>query len=178
MRSPDIELTTTERELLLQIKFHSTSHEDIRSSLTPMVKLVESLQKRDAIPELRILYFIDPERNPGGYGKSREEIFERNGTSGPEIYAHPHFLKYLEYFIFGPDLPLSVIEKFKEVAASCSGYLAHEDLLDLVPAARALVRKNRLNPANAAEEFYRLALECGASPCSAETIRKQVRAVR
>lgn len=121
--------------------------------------------------------FIDPERNPGGRGKSREQVFEKNGTSGAEIYAHPSFLKFLEYFIYGPDLPPSIIGKFKE-AMSVSGYLTAGDINDLVPSARAAVRSARLSPHEAAEEFHKLVLECGAMPYSAESMRKSILAVR
>jgi len=65
----------------------------------PMAGLTESLLERGAIPEVRLLYFTDPERNPGGRGKSRQQVFENNGISGTEIYAHGNFLKFLEYFI-------------------------------------------------------------------------------
>jgi hypothetical protein len=143
----------------------------------PMVALSESLLKRQAIPEVRLLYFTDPERNPGGRGKSRQDIFEKNGTTGAEILAHPHFLKYLEYFIFGPNLPDGIINRFKE-AASFSGYLTGGDVNDLIPDARALVRSAHLNPHEAAEEFFKLVLECGGVPSSAGMIRGSVRSVQ
>ncbi|MEH6435081.1 hypothetical protein [Massilia sp. DD77] len=151
---PDIELTERESELLSEIAFRYTSHDELRASLTPMAALTASLLERGAIPEVRLLYFTDPERNPGGRGKSRQQIFERNGTSEAEISAHPHFLKYLKYFIYGPDLPLSIVAKFKETM-SFSGYLTAGDINDLVPAARAAVRSARLSPHEAAEEFHK-----------------------
>lgn len=177
MRAPDIELNEREVELLAQIKFDSSNHDDRRASITPMGALSESLLKRHAIPEVRLLYFTDPERNPGGHGKSHQQIFENDGTVGAKILAHPNFWKYLQYFIYGPDLPSSVIAKFKE-AASFSEYLTGGDVNDLTPEARALVRSARLNPHEAAEEFYKLVLECGAMPSSAEMIRSSVRSVR
>lgn len=177
MRVPDIELTERELDLLTQIKFRHPSHDELRESIMPMTGLTESLLERGAIPEVRLLYFTDPERNPGGRGKSRQQVFEKNGTSGAEIYAHGNFLKYLEYFIYGPNLPPSIIAKFKETM-SFSGYLTAGDITDLIPYARASVRSARLNPRDAAEEFHKLALECGAMPYSAESIRKLTLAVR
>src|SRR5438034_11114265 len=100
MRVPDIELTEREMELLAKIKFRSTRHEELRASIMPMVALSESLLKRGAIPELRLLYFTDPERNPVGRGKSRQQMFEKHGISDAEILAHPHFLKYRESFVY------------------------------------------------------------------------------
>lgn len=177
MRAPDIQLTERETGLLAQIKFSSTRHDDVRASIMPMVALSESLLKRGAIPDVRILYFTDPARNPGGRGKSRQEIFGMNGTSDAEILAHPHFMKYLEYFVYGPDLPPEVIAMFKD-AASFSGYLTHGEVNDLAPEARANVRSAGLNPHDAADEFHKLVLECGAVPSSAESIRKLVRSVQ
>ncbi|CAN7530024.1 hypothetical protein [Duganella sp. LjRoot269] len=177
MRVPDLELTKQEQVLLEKIQFDWTDHDQLRSSLAPMAALSESLLQRAAIPEVRLRYFIDPECNPGGRGKSRQAMFERNGTGGNDILDHPHFLQYLEYFVFGPKLPSAAISEFKEMAA-CSGYLTAGDVNDLAPGARAAVRSGRLNPAEAADEFFKLAIECGAVPSSAEMIRNSIRQVR
>lgn len=151
MRTPDIELTVQERKLFDEIRFNSTRHEELRHSMMPMVALSKSLLKRDAIPKVRLLYFTDPERNHGGRGESRQNVFERNGTSGSEILAHPHFMKYLHYFACGPDLPPAVIAEFKEVARF-SGYLTGGDVVDLIPVARAAVRLGQFEPTGAADE--------------------------
>lgn len=177
MKVPDIELTEHELGLLAQIKFHHTSHNELHESLKPMTALMESLLERNAIPEVRLLYFTDAERNPGGRGNSRKQIFEKNGTAGAEIYAHGNFLKFLEYFIFGPNLPPSIVAIFKDTM-SFSGYLTAGDINDLAPKARAAIRSAQLVPHQAAEEFHKLALECGAMPSSAESIRKSILAVR
>lgn len=177
MRTPDIDLTNHELELFSSINFNWNGHDELRSSLEPMKLLAASLLERGAIPEIRIAYFTDPDFHPGGRGKSRKEVFERNGTSGDEILAHPNFLKHLEYFICGPDLPAAAIEKFK-TEASASGYLTGGDINDLEPIARSYVRANGLDPHYAADEFFKLAVECGAMPAFAETIRRSVRAVR
>lgn len=177
MRVPDIELTEHETELLAQVNFRSTRHEDYKASVAPMTALVESLRTRGGIPQVRVLYFTDPDRNPGGRGRSRQEIFEKNGTAGTEIFAHPHFMKFLEYFIFGPNLPSHIVFRFKD-AMSCSGYLTGSDVLELIPFARSFVRSSRLEPHDIADEFHKLVLECAASPSSAETIRRQIRSVR
>lgn len=177
MLIPDIELTAQERELFNQISFRSDRHEDIRASIMPMVALSESLVKRRAIPEVRRRYFTDSERNPGGRGKSRQEVFEGNGTSGAEIFAHPNFMPYLEYFVCGPNLPSAVITEFR-AAARFSGYLTGGDVVDLNPKARAAVRSAQLDPYEASVEFHKLVLECGATPSSAESIRNAVRSVK
>jgi len=177
LRTPDIELTDHERELLSKIHFGHPSHSEIRASLEPMDELTDSLLDRQAVPDVRLLYFTDPDRNPGARGKSRQQIFEQNGTAGAEIQAHPSFLKILEYFVFGPRLPASVIKMFKE-EAMLSGMLTYGDINDLAPKARAAVRSYSLAPHDAAEEFHKLALECGASPDSAASLRKSILSVR
>lgn len=177
MRTPDIQLTPQEQQLLSQICFGSTEHEKLRASLAPMAEVSDLLLKRNAIPEVRRQYFIDPERNPGSRGKSRLQVFVRNGTPECEITGHPHFMKYLEYFLYGPNLPKAVIERFQEVA-KCSGYLSGGDFRDLIPEARATVRSLRLKPPDASEEFYKLVLECGGMASSAESMRKAIRSVK
>ena len=107
---PDIELTDREIDLLNLISFDSENRQKIRASIMPMVALTELLLQRNAIPSVRLLYFSDPDRNPGGRGKSRKQIFESNGTFGKQIFAHPNFMKHLRYYIFGPKLPYDVIK--------------------------------------------------------------------
>lgn len=176
MRIPNISLTSEERALFSKIRFNWQYHEELRDSLAPMEALALSILQRGVVPQIRIAYFTDPDLNPGGRGKSREDSFEKNGTSGEEILRHPHFLKHLEYFICGPDLPVPAIEKFK--SESASGHLSGSDVNELTPYARSCVRQNFLEPHRAAEEFFKLAVECGAMPAFAENLRKSVRAVK
>ncbi|MFJ2528987.1 hypothetical protein [Pseudomonas helmanticensis] len=177
MRDPDVVLTDEEQALFLLIKFNWKNHNELRCSLDPMRLLALSLFERSAIPEIRIAYFTDPDFNLGGRGKSREEIFENNGTTGDEILRHPHFLKHLEYFLCGPNLPSVAIDTFKREAL-CSGYLTGGDVNDLTPFARSCVRSNGLDPHVAADEFFKLAIECGAGPSYADTLRKSVRTIK
>ena len=50
------------------------------SHLDRMAELAESLFKRNAIPKVRLAYFIEPEMNVGGHGRSCQQVFEKNGT--------------------------------------------------------------------------------------------------
>src|SRR5690606_30402495 len=131
---------------------------------------------RGAVPAVRISYFTDAEFHVGGRGKSRQDIFENNGTSGDEVLRHPNFLKHLRYFLYGPDLPAEVILKFRSKAYD--GHLSGSDVLDLAPYARSSARQNPLHPNAAADEFFKLAAECGAMPGFAENLRKAIRAIR
>lgn len=176
MKDPDIPLTTEERAQFSSIHFEWLNPEQLRDSLAPMEALASSVLERGGVPAVRIAYFTDPEFNPGGRGKSRQDIFERNGTSGDEILKHPHFLKHLEYFVCGPDLPVEAIAKFKSEASS--GHLSGSDVIGLIPYARSCVRENKLEPLQAADEFFKLAVECGAMPGFAESLRKAIRAIK
>lgn len=174
MRKSDIHLTVEEQLLFAKIDWHD--HEELRVSLQPMEELASRILRRNAVPEVRLAYFSEPELNPGGRGRSRQDIFEKNGTSGGEILKHPSFLKHLEYFICGPDLPKEVIEKFRSEAGA--SHLTGSDIIDLIPYARSCVRQYRLDPRHASEEFFKLAVECGAMPGIGDNIRKSVRSVR
>lgn len=177
MRHPDIPLTPEELVLFSKIHFNGNRHEELRQSLEPMEVLASSILGRGVVPRVRLAYFTNPDCNPGGRGKSRQDVFEINGTSGDEILRHPNFLKHLEYFICGPDLPADAIDRFKR-ESSFSGHLTGSDVNDLTPYARSCVRLNRLDPHRAGEEFFKLAIECGAMPGFAEHVRNAVRAVK
>lgn len=176
MRDPDILLTPEELALFREIRFDGKSRDELKNPLLTMKNLATSVLARGVVPDARIAYFTDPDFNPGGRGKARKDVFEKNGTSGEEILSHPNFLKHLEYFICGPDLPQSAIRKFK--SESCSGRLTGGDITDLTPFARSCVRENGLDPHRAGEEFYKLAVECGAMPSFAEIVRRSVRAIK
>lgn len=175
MRRPDIELTDRETALFSQLKFEP-ERDDWPLLLETMAELTESLLDRGAVLAVRLLYFTDAERNPGGRGKSRQDIFIGNGTEGDAILRHPNFLKILEYFLCGPNLPAYVISKFKDSVSS--GHLSASDVNDLTPYARQITRNEGLKPHEAAEEFYKLVLECGGPTYGAESVRKSVLAIR
>ncbi len=144
--------------------------------LEKMGELAEALLERDAIPKVRVAYFADPEMNVGGYGKSREQVFEKNGTSGRDILRHPHFMAYLRYFIYGPDLPKDTIRGFCKIIEDDAGTSGM--VLDQI---RALVRKEvrdkGLNPGHAADEFFKLAHEIN-KPNLAESARSAAMSAR
>ena len=120
--------------------------------------LLKVLSARKAIPEARIRVFTDP--FPGGRGKSHKDVFERNGCRGDAIFAHPHFVRYLRYFMDGPELPVGTIEGFRKILLKDSGTsgMIMDELCRFV---RAETRKLNLERANAREEFWRLAQEAG-----------------
>jgi len=177
-----IELTPEEQQQLDRIDFHPESSENRdraywigvgESALALMTLLIA----RKAIPEVRTKYFTDADFNVGGRGESRADIFKKNGTSGEAIFRHPHFLKYLHYFLYGPDLPPPVADEFRRKVADI-GFVTSSDIVPLGAFARQLTRTHRLNGSDAAEEFFKLALECGLELHEARVIRDSVKQAR
>jgi hypothetical protein len=142
-----------------------------------MGQLAESLLERDAIPNIRVAYFTDPAMNIGGNGKSRQDLFEKNGTSGKAIFRHAHFMAHLRYFLFGPYLPKDSIAGFCEIIdddAGTSGML----LKQIEAYVRKQVRDKGLSRSHAAEEFFKLAHEIKAGSFIAECVRSAAMSVR
>jgi len=172
----NVVLTGEEAELLNQITFGSNhNHEVLRMSCVAAGSLAKSILDRKVVPEVRIRFFTDAEFNIGSK-KSRKEVFESNGTVGSDILSHGHFLPYLHYFIFGPNLPGEVIASFCELAYS-SGYVSGSDVEALRKEAKTSTRLYKLEPKVAAEEFFKLALESGIDVNYARSIRDAVRVI-
>lgn len=181
MRILKIELTQAEQELYNKICFPSPnqmqlSDLDLKASANAATSLTLSLLNRKAIPENRIRYFVDPDLNIGTK-MSHKEVFEKNGTSAKNIFSHRHFLPYLHYFIFGPDLPTETIDAFSQIV-SAEPFISGSDMPGLRKFVRSESRKYRLDPKDACEEFYKLALECGINNDLARMLRDDVRMVR
>ena len=177
-----IELMVEEKALLGRVDFAPASNEKHDPEHWNAVGeaalgLMESLIARKAIPDVRSKYFTDPDFNVGGRGRSRAQIFEKSGTHGEAIFRHPHFLKYLHYFLYGPDLPPAVIEAFRQKIA-VMGPVTSSDIVPLGAFARQLVRNRRLRGDDPAEEFFKLALDCGLELYEARSIRDSVKAAR
>lgn len=169
-----IDLTPDEQNLLEQIYFPSKSsqidHDKLRESIEPAYQLAQSLLERKAIPPIRLRYFTDPEFNIGGHGKSRKEVFERNGTSGDAILRHPHFHKYLRYFVFGPALPSTAIDEFVTLIGDCEP-ITSGDTKEFCSLARKQVRYLGIDYKDAAEEYFKLGLELDVGEDVAHAIR-------
>ncbi len=169
MRTPDERTArperlnlTEEEERLLGLVESFDPHEiyaDRMEKLEAASSLTKSLIRRCAIPKSRQAYLTRPKYNIGTR-MSKLEVFARNGTTGDAIFRHPNFLKYLRYLIFGPDLPKEVIEGFCELIDSCWG-VTSGDVDKLWQYAKKATREFGLEKRRAAEEFYKLAIECG-----------------
>lgn len=174
-----IELTVEEKALLGRIDFapaSPTRHDPEYWNAVgeAALRLMKSLIARKAIPAVRSKYFTDSDFNVGGRGRSRAQIFEKNGTYGEAIFKHPHFLKYLHYFLYGPNLPPIVIEAFQQKIAGL-GHITSSDIVPLGAFARRLTRDHKLRGDDPAEEFFKLALDCGLERHEARSIRDSVK---
>jgi hypothetical protein len=138
-------------------------------------KLMESLLARDGIPAIRLRWFTDPAL-ASLRGKSRMQNFMAHGLAVGEMFEHPHFVGYLRYFIYGPDLPAAVIGGFcKSVDEGGTSGMQMSRLCAFV---RSAVRNRRVNKTYADDEFQKLALECELSVGVARSIRDAARSVR
>lgn len=172
-----VQLTEDEQRLLDQIDFSKNpGSEKVIASGKASRELMESLEKRNAIPEIRRKYFTDPALNPNGHGKSRYDEF--SPYTGGDICERPLFFKYLKYFIQGPDLPEPTMREFCRIVNEGELEGDERDLL------RRFVRKEMRSFDSSRkyyfrEEFYRLALECiPDDPFMPESIRKAAMEVR
>ena len=136
-------------------------------------ELVALLLKRKAIPEVRLKYFTDPRYNGGNSRSSRCELFRRNTGSDAEMYEHPHFWKYLLFFIFGAKLPAPVKTRFAGLASDTT-----RDHGALERLARELSRGLPEDNGTKAEEFFKLAMDCGCTVAEGMNVRRAVMAAR
>lgn len=165
-----VELTDAEKVLEQKVRWDDPDS----TNLEAMGQLAESLLHRKAIPAVRLDYFMKPEMNIGGHGKSRKQVFEGNGTTGEKILRHGNFARHLRYFIYGPRLPDDTIEGFRKIIAEDKG-TSGEALNQLTAFVRTEVRQKRLDQRH--EEFFKLVHEL-EKPELAEAIRSAAMNVR
>jgi hypothetical protein len=180
-----IALTPDEGAILAAMKlrqeelFHESDGAQRNGELA--LALMTSLLARAAIPELRLRYFEDPTYRTGRIKGSYRQLFERNKTVGDDIFRHPNFLQHLRYFLFGAELPDDIIKAFSRKALSF-GHVGPSDASELGTLSRDMTRKHHLavhiGPDGVAEEFYKLALDCGIYQGHALAIRKRVASIR
>jgi hypothetical protein len=162
-----IDLTREEQALFDSIRFDPASrdfHAVAAKNGEGAAALMRSLTSRRAIPPVRMRYFMDPDFFTGGRGRSRKQVLNDNGRSDSEILTHPHFLKYLHYFICGPQLPADVVATFRELAVA-----PLRDLEQMRQFVRARVRDRDLS--DPGEEFFKVAVECELDLFEAKSLR-------
>jgi hypothetical protein len=172
-----IELTANEQDLVNQILFghaRNLEYEETIANGERSATLVQSLLDREAIPEVRMRYFTDPEYHISNPKASLYELFLRNTRTAAEMYRHPHFLPYLHYFVFGADLPQGVKETFLARYLESDG--DREQLADLARSQlRELMRTRPPQDYKLPESFYQLALDCGCEQWDARAVRNALK---
>lgn len=174
-----VELTAEESVLLSQIEFDTSklTHEIYVRQAPLILRLLESLDQRKAVPDIRLKYFTDPRFHHGRIKDSKKGLFERNKNVGDEIYTHPSFLQYLRYFLFGADLPGPVIEAFEQHVGEAR-WMSSGDVPAAAKRTRALIREFSLDRASTPEEFYRLSLDMGMNETYAHAVFRAAKQVR
>lgn len=178
-----IELMADEAAILTKIDLrmshqdHGEGHEAYKANKQPILALLKSLTERGGIPEQRVNYWNDPRYHLGRIKASHKGVFERNGCTGSDIYTHPHFIPYLRYFLFGADLPDSVIAAF-EAKVGNPQWVSSSDVTPIGKCARDLTRQHRLTPSEASEEFFKLCLDMGLSLDTAQSVTRSVKQLR
>jgi hypothetical protein len=175
-RPETVELTPEEQGWLDQIDFDAPYTHDQEAA----AKLAKSLLGRNAIPDARLQWVNDPDLNINSKTKSiMEQVFYDNGTTGDRLLTDGNFLPYLHYFIFGPDLPEDVIDQFCSEVDRQPQRDGHPHVTGsikdrLVKIAKDGTRRHGLFGFEKAEEFWKLAIECGINKMHARMIRDAV----
>jgi len=177
MEKYHLALTAEERASLAQIELHKMDHAIYLANQSPLLSLIASLKKREAVPAHRLRYWTDPDYYSGRRKTSRRGNFERNGSRGDEVYTSPSFIPYLKYFLFGPDLPDNVIEAFVDQVGN-PDWVTSGDITPMCKRARDLVREHRLDKTRASDEFFKLCLEIGLDLSYAQAVRDDVTGMR
>jgi len=168
-----INLTEKEEELLAKIPSYnelansSLEYEEWQEAANAMEELFNSLNERNAIPELRLKIFTEAEYAEKGR-KSVKEEFESNGTKGRDILRHGHFTEFIDYFVNGPILPKHLIEGFCKLANDY--FTQPEELRRFV---RGGLKESSLTHYSVPTQIFRLAVECNLQIYTAKTLRSE-----
>ena len=172
-----IELSDEEKLLLAEIEFNPLKVGNGKPTWENgdrAARLGDMLLERDAIPAHRKAIFANSEYMVGR-GPTPFEQFERNDHDHDSMQRHPHFLKWLSYFIFGPNLPAPLIEmfrsKFNELGSITSG-----DYETLSVFTRKMTREFNLKKSDS-DEVFRLCIEFEEDVDLAKRLRKEVMTV-
>lgn len=173
-----IKLSESENRLFTNIiRFDSVSDEEARNILHDCGELATILLSENGrIPQSRLNYFFKPEYNTSSPKISRFERFNRNGTSGNEIFRHGNFVKYLIYWVNGAN----VDDELKNIATTIivnDYYKDHDCLTKFFAAIRSKIPRNQKN-SEFSEEIFKLAIDSGMSLMFAVMLRKKVRCVK
>ncbi|RXH39352.1 hypothetical protein [Bradyrhizobium zhanjiangense] len=181
MNQPDIELSDAESVLLAQIDFDWDTRrhdpEGFGRNSENVAQLILALMARNAIPEHRLKYFNDPAYRTGRIKGSRRDLYLRNRNTDEDILRSYSFLKEARYFVCGPDLPAEAMTEFRNAAIRC-GNVGPSDSIELANLARRQVRTHALLSHEVADEYFKLALDCGIWVGHALHVEERIRKMR
>lgn len=112
-----IKLNTQEQELynnILSMR-EIDPYEDLISKFEDSNTLMTLLLKRDAIPEQRLLYYVDKKYQTKRTKLSKLE--ELSSNEDEEGFTNSHFRKYLIYFVSGAHIEPILDKKTREIVA-------------------------------------------------------------
>ena len=182
MNKYHIDLNEYETDLLEKINFQYKVRDleycisASNANASPILDLLNSLEREGKIPRQRLSYWNDPLYNVGRKSHSRKGVFEKNGTTGDDIYRHPHFLPYLHYFLFGANLHDKIISAFEEKVGN-PAWVTSGDIAPIGKYGLHLARLHNLDKNYAPEEFFKLSLDMGLSLMIAESVMRAVRKI-
>lgn len=177
----DVTLTNVEISLFDSIDFDpqaSGLDEERAGENEEMAKILTySLLSRAAVPRHRLIAFDNENGRAGEHAATAAAPSEGEAADAARIdalVAHDQFLRYLHYFICGPDLPEEFVKAFRRELRNAGGAAGdtHRLLGRIVEMVRPLP-----DPASCAGDFYRLALECNIEPAAAREIGNAVAAL-
>lgn len=171
-----VDLLPEEMDLLKNLgDFSINMQEDFHDRLARLKnckELATSLLKRNAIPKSRLCYFSDPKHNLSNPRKSHKQIFEGNGKKGTAILEDPSFLKYLKYFIFGPNLPETLLSELYRIKAKS---VYDDDFKDIaLPHIRSYFKRSSLTAKELSDEIYKVCLDLEIEEVYSIQIRNSV----
>lgn len=178
MKGGRIELTEEEAELAASIEVHEDpkrpTHSVYKRNVPRVERLYSLLLERKAIPQSRLAWFDSPDMNYRARGKSWRQMVQSNAGHHMPMHEIPYFHSVLQYFINGSDLPEDLKAEFARRVDACE-HVSGSDAIDLGKWARTQVRQRKLDSLQAAEEFYKLALDLDVFRTSAKTIYESVK---
>ena len=167
----DVLLTDFEIALFDSISFPPACHDLDAKRAADNAELARilttSILERGAVPSHRLAFFEDAMHNPDRAHSVRASL-EQAGPTGEALYEHLGFLKYLRYFICGPELPEKVENVFRKELEDRGG-VAQGDHRRLIAKLRQLASTLGASD-DQREKFYQQALEFDLAPDVAREI--------
>jgi hypothetical protein len=181
----EIHLSPEEIGLYKRIEFDlrdfSIHREYSKDSQGAARELILSLVNRKVIPKFRLQFMNNPDHNFDSKVRinkqSRWKNLKDRFENIDDYFKSREFLRYLYYFIHGPDLRQSSINNFLIAVMSIHGDITSGDIGPLSDIAIRETKSTRMDKFKASDEFYKLGLECGMGMYSG-LIRERIRKIR